>query len=83
MDLFRNKENSMITDKEFMHPYQVLTGIDQDEIISPFLWIIYYDLLLTKLQELSPYYMMIVSTKSDIYKKERNESVFYLYMKPK
>ena len=35
--LFSNRENAVITNSGFTQPYEVLTGINQGEIISPLL----------------------------------------------
>ena len=37
MGLFTDRENSVITNHDFTQPYEVLTGIDQGEIISSLL----------------------------------------------
>src|ERR1044072_8784461 len=58
--LFSDRQNAVITNSGYTQPYDVLTGIDQGEIISPLLWTIYYDPLLTRLQEMTPRYTMSV-----------------------
>src|ERR1043165_8652096 len=51
-NLFTNRKNSIITPNGLTSPYDVLIGIDQGEIISPLLWIIYYDPLFCRLKKL-------------------------------
>src|ERR1043165_7982000 len=77
ISLFSDRENAVITNSGFTDPYKVLTGIDQGEIISPLLWVIYYDPLLTRLQELSPRYIIKAGTKQNIHDDEQIESVSY------
>ncbi|GES99798.1 hypothetical protein GLOIN_2v1814043 [Rhizophagus clarus] len=54
--LFTNWKNSVFTAYGNTTPYDVLTGIDQGEVISPLLWCIYFDPLLTKLEQLQKGY---------------------------
>ena len=49
IDLFTNRRNYDLTDVGKTPDYEVLVGIDQDEVISLLLQCIYYDLLLTSL----------------------------------
>ena len=53
IDLFTNRRNYVLTDVGKTPDYEVLVGIDQGEVISPLLWCIYYDPLLTKVQQSS------------------------------
>jgi len=53
IDLFTNRRNYVLTDVGKTPDYDVLVGIDQGEVISPLLWCIYYDPLLTKVQQSS------------------------------
>src|ERR1041385_7064292 len=50
LDLFNNRKNYVLTDVGKTKDYEVLVGIDQGEVISPLLWCIYYDPLLTRIQ---------------------------------
>src|ERR1043165_5961782 len=75
--LFSDRENSVITNSGFTDPYNVLTGIDQGEIISPLLWIIYYDPLLTRLQEMTLCYTISALSRRNIYEDSMVESVSY------
>src|SRR3984957_9742214 len=50
INLFTNRTNSVLTAFDLSSPYRVKIGIDQGETISPLLWVIYYDPLLTELQ---------------------------------
>src|SRR5437870_4155054 len=54
IDLFSNRFNSIITAFGNTSPYKVQIGIDQGEVISPLLWVIYINLLLTMLNKINP-----------------------------
>src|SRR5579859_7347234 len=45
----------------------MLTGIDQGEVISPLLWCIYYDALLTEIQKLNIGYNLHHTYKPNVY----------------
>ena len=47
LDLLTNRQNQVITNLGLTAPYQVQNGIDQGETITPLLWRIYYDPLIT------------------------------------
>ncbi|GBB86825.1 hypothetical protein RclHR1_13270007 [Rhizophagus clarus] len=49
--LFNNRQNQVITAYGLTDPYDVLIGIDQEEVISPLLWCIYYDPLLCEIEQ--------------------------------
>jgi ribonuclease HI len=70
LNLFRNRKNQIFTAVGITEPYDVLIGIDQGEIISPLLWVIYYDPLLTKIQQLNLGYTLSHSFKQDLYNNE-------------
>ncbi|CAB4407464.1 unnamed protein product [Rhizophagus irregularis] len=57
ISLFTNRKNCIFTPYGLTSPYNVLIGIDQGKVISPLLWTIYFDLLLTELSHsaISPY----------------------------
>jgi hypothetical protein len=57
LELFTNRYNTVITAFGPSLPYKVQIGIDQGEVISPLLWVIYIDPLLTALNiyNTSPY----------------------------
>ncbi|CAB4431671.1 unnamed protein product [Rhizophagus irregularis] len=57
ISLFTNRKNRIFTPYDPTSFYNVLIGIDQGEVISPLLWTIYFDPLLTELSEsaISPY----------------------------
>src|SRR5215213_11834933 len=59
LSLFTNRSNKVITADGLSDPYKVQIGIDQGEVISPLLWVIYIDPLLTALNEANstPYVM--------------------------
>src|SRR2546421_12929197 len=80
VDLFSNRFNSIITAFGNTSPYKVQLGIDQGEVISPLLWVIYIDPLLTMLNKinLSPYRidsdpsLFLVKTSSLYYMDDTN-----------
>ena len=49
--LFSSRFNQVFTAHGNTNEYQVISGIDQGEIISPILWCIYYDPLLSRIQQ--------------------------------
>jgi len=51
LELFTDRYNSVITAYGPSDPYKLQIGIDQGEVISPLLWVIYIDPLLTALNE--------------------------------
>jgi len=55
--LFTNRYNRVITPFGLTESYHIKIGIDQGETISPLLWVIYYDPLLTMLKNraIDPY----------------------------
>ena len=64
LELFTNRCNTIITAHGSTDPYKVKVGIDQGEVISPLLWVIYIDPLLTVLRQENthPYIMRSAST---------------------
>src|SRR4051794_37641221 len=51
LNLFTNRSNRMITANGLSDPYKVKIGIDQGEVISFLLWVIYIDSLLVALNK--------------------------------
>src|ERR1044071_4805340 len=49
-NLFTNRSNRIFTPFSLTDPYDILVGIDQGEVICPLLWCIYYDPLLSFIQ---------------------------------
>ena len=49
LNLFNNRSNRVITANGLSDPYKVKIGIDQGEVISPLLWVIYINPLLVAL----------------------------------
>jgi hypothetical protein len=54
LELFTGRTNTVITALGSSDPYSVIAGIDQGEVISPLLWVIYIDPLLTALNNNNP-----------------------------
>ena len=49
---FKYRTNQVITDVGLTNKYNMNNGIDQREIMSPLLWIIYYDPLFSKIRKI-------------------------------
>jgi hypothetical protein len=64
LNLFTNRSNRVITANGLSDPYKVKIGIDQGEVISPLLWVLYIDPLLVTLNNnnMSPYTISSTST---------------------
>src|SRR6266511_1301629 len=59
--LFKSRKNCIITPDGLSDSYDVLVGIDQGEVISPLLWVIYYDPLFCRLKNLQQKYSVSVN----------------------
>jgi hypothetical protein len=77
-NLFLNRKNSVFTAYGNTDPYDVIVGIDQGEVISPLLWVIYYDPLLSRIGKSSLGYKMSVTWKPDITKTDTSEISAYI-----
>ncbi len=66
LSVFTDHTNAVIIEFGFSSNYNVLIGIDQSEIISPLLWTIYYDPLLTRLKRNDIGYELSVLKYTDI-----------------
>lgn len=51
MDVTDNRFNKVIVKKELTDEYKVEDGLDQGEVWSPILWRIFYDTLLTRINQ--------------------------------
>jgi ribonuclease HI/endonuclease/exonuclease/phosphatase family metal-dependent hydrolase len=49
----KNRRNKIITDFGYTESYKISNGIDQGEIMSPLLWVIYYDPLFARIEKLN------------------------------
>ncbi|CAB5390508.1 unnamed protein product [Rhizophagus irregularis] len=65
--LFTNRTNQVFTPFGLTDSFDMLTGIDQGEIISPLLWIIYYDPLLAKIRNTNLGFKMEAKEYIDVY----------------
>jgi ribonuclease HI len=65
--LFTNRTNQVFTPTGLTEPFDMLTGIDQGEIISPLLWIIYYDPLLARIRNTNLGFRMEAKEYLDVY----------------
>ena len=64
--LFLNRFNCIFTDFGLTDPYEVLDGIDQGEVISPLLWVIYYDPLFDRITKSDLGFKMSASWHPDL-----------------
>src|SRR4051812_9692776 len=64
LNLFTNRSNRVITANGLSDPYKVKIGIDQGEVISPLLWVIYIDPLLVTLNNINTTPYTISSSSS-------------------
>jgi hypothetical protein len=72
-DLFTDRLNNIIINNSTSKLYTVEQGIDQEEIISPLLWIIYYDPMFTRInQDKSLHININVEQICNIYNKNSN-----------
>jgi exonuclease III/ribonuclease HI len=63
MGLFSNRTNTIITPFGNTDPYEIKIGIDQGEVISPLLWVIYFDPLLCELNNSATHPYRLQHTK--------------------
>src|SRR5438132_1371351 len=63
LDLLLDRSNKIITNFGLTQPYNVKNGIDQGEMITPLLWQIYYDPLITQIAKTYKGYNLEVSTQ--------------------
>ena len=68
--LFTGRSNAIIITDHISESYSVLQGIDQGEVISPLLWLIYHDPLYQLLEQMSNGY----TTTATFYKHLHNPS---------
>ena len=66
LKIFGNHHNQIFTSFGNTDSYQVMSGIDQGEIISPLLWCIYYNPLLCRIQNSSHGYSLSHTWKPNI-----------------
>src|SRR2546429_4814327 len=68
LNLFNNRSNRVITTNGLSDPYKVKISIDQGEVISPLLWVIYINSLLVALNSnnSSPYTISSASTQPQV-----------------
>jgi ribonuclease HI len=65
--MFKEHTNQVFTPAGLTAPFDMLTGIDQREIISPLLWIIFYDLLLSNIRKTGLGFKISAKEYLDIY----------------
>jgi len=66
LDLLTDRQNQVITNLGLTAPYQVQNGIDQGETITPLLWRIYYDPLITHIHTNTPGYSIGTSWMTNL-----------------
>ncbi|GBC14866.2 hypothetical protein GLOIN_2v1485349 [Rhizophagus irregularis DAOM 181602=DAOM 197198] len=65
--MFQGRMNQVFTPFGLTKPFEMMTGIDQGEIISPLLWIIFYDPLLDRLRKSDLGFKISAKEQLDIY----------------
>ncbi|CAB5357439.1 unnamed protein product [Rhizophagus irregularis] len=65
--MFQGRTNQVFTPFGLTKPFEMMTGIDQGEIISPLLWIIFYDPLLDRLRKSDLGFKISAKEQLDIY----------------
>src|SRR6201988_2830769 len=65
-DLLNNRQNEVITNFGLTDSYQVQNDIDQEETITPLLWRIYYDPLITHIHSTFPGYSISTSWSTNL-----------------
>ncbi|EXX57697.1 hypothetical protein RirG_204730 [Rhizophagus irregularis DAOM 197198w] len=65
--MFQGRTNQVFTPAGLTKPFEMKTGIDQGEIISPLLWIIFYDPLLERLRKSNLGFKISAKEQLDIY----------------
>ncbi|CAB5377344.1 unnamed protein product [Rhizophagus irregularis] len=79
ISLFTNRKNNVILPSGLSTAFDVLQGIDQGEVISPILWIIYYDPMFTHLTSLPDILHTTSVTKiNNIYQPDSDLKINYL-----
>src|SRR6266496_619717 len=77
LSLFTNRSNQIVTCHGITEQYRVKIGIDQGEVISPLLWVIYLDPLLTELCASAPSPYTYNSTSlSSVYPRKFDEFLY-------
>src|SRR6266540_5445364 len=61
LSFFTRHSNAIITSSLITTLYDMKVGIDQDEVIFPLLWTIYYDLLFCCIKDLQQKYSVLVN----------------------
>ncbi|GBB93296.1 hypothetical protein RclHR1_21460002 [Rhizophagus clarus] len=62
-NLFSNRYNQIILPNQLSREYNILQGIDQGEVVSPLMWIIYYDPLFAMINQNTSLHYSITTTK--------------------
>ncbi|CAB4437355.1 unnamed protein product [Rhizophagus irregularis] len=79
ISLFTSRKNHILTPFGRTESYNLLIGIDQEEIISPLLWTIYFDPLLTELSAAAPApYIWSFGLSDNILSINNNEDIVVL-----
>ena len=84
INIFTNRHNQVITNLGLTSPYPVHNGIDQGETITPLLWRIYYDPLITLIHSQFLEYTMqtkwITNLKEKTFDKLKTHCSAFAYM---
>ncbi len=73
LDFFIHRKNAILTKGGLSDYYDVKIDIDQDEVISPLLWYIYFDPLLCEINQLNKGYTLTHQWMSNISQKTKRQ----------
>jgi len=73
LDFFTSRKNAVLTKGGLSDYYDVKIGIDQEEVISPLLWCIYFDLLLCEINNAQKGYTLTHQWMSNVSTAERQQ----------
>ncbi|GES83878.1 ribonuclease H-like domain-containing protein [Rhizophagus clarus] len=77
-NLFSNRYNQIILPNHLSREYNIFQGIDQGEVVSPLMWIIYYDPLFAMInQDKSLHYSITTNKIQNILQPDKDLPVIY------
>ena len=75
LELFTDRTNSILITNFISSPYELKNGIDQGEVISPLLWICYYDPMFYVINNLPNPFSISLTKIVDINNKDLDKSI--------
>ncbi|GBC02754.1 hypothetical protein RclHR1_00480011 [Rhizophagus clarus] len=77
-NLFTNRHNQIILPNRLSREYNILQGIDQGEVVSPLMWIIYYDPLFAMInQDRSLHYSITTNKIQNVLQPNKDIPIIY------